>query len=544
MASPNNPDEGQVPARPVPVVPKPPAAAAVAPPVAPARPLAASPRRPQSSLLGGLLRNTPAWAISMLVHVIVLLAMALIVTEPPKAEKPRLITASAPEVEENFEEFEEQMQLDEAVVPDQQMAEVMTLPQDTVVQDVEVVTNANDLDAAQVSVDVIDVSSQFGATSDLLATAGTAGGSAAGFGGRTSSAMQSDMVRSAGGDPVLVSRSVEDSLDWFRRHQHPDGGWSFDFKNTPGCQGQCDNPKHKTSLNDRVGATALALWPMLAKGYTHKGTGEMAKHKQSIEEGLAFLGRNVIEGKGKAFHRGGNMYSQALTAVVLSEAYGMTQDSRLQMPAQLAIDYIMEAQDPAGGGWRYTPKQPGDTSAVAWQVVALKSANMAYMRVNPLVIRKATMFLDSVASDDGAAYGYTDATTPRPSLNGAGLLCRIFMGWKQDNDALRRGAMKLAKQGPTGDIYYTYYATQVLFHMQKQMPTEWMAWQKAMTDMLVRSQSTEGHQKGSFFKGMDAGHAADAAGRLYVTSMATMTMEVYFKIGVMYSKESADDFVE
>ena len=101
--------------------------------------------------------------------------------------------------------LEEQMQLDEAVVPDQQMAEVMTLPPDTVVQDVEVVTNANDLDAAQVSVDVIDVSSQFGATSDLLATAGTAGGSAAGFGGRTSSAMQSDMVRSAGGDPMRAS---------------------------------------------------------------------------------------------------------------------------------------------------------------------------------------------------------------------------------------------------------------------------------------------------------------------------------------------------
>jgi len=166
------------------------------------------------------------------------------------------------------------------------------------------------------------------------------------------------------------------------------------------------------------------------------------------------------------------------------------------------------------------------------------------MRVNPLVIRKAASFLDSVASDDGAAYGYTDASTPSPARNAAGLLCRVFMGWKSDNDALRRGAIKLAKQGPTGDIYHTYYATQVLFHMQKQLPAEWMAWQKAMTDMLVRAQAKEGHQKGSYFKGREAGHASEAAGRLYVTSMATMTMEVYFKIGVMYSKESADDFVE
>lgn len=546
MTGSNNPDEVKPAARPVPTVPKPPAAA-IPPPAEPAAQPArvtAATRVPRVGLLSGLLRNTPAWAISMLVHVVVLLTMALIVTEPPKPEKPRLITASAPEVEDAFEEFEEQMQLDEAIVPDQEISEVMTLPQDTVVQDVEVVTDANDLDAAQVSVDVVNVSDQLGAASDLLATAGTAGGSAAGFGGRTSSAMQSDMIRSAGGDPILVNRTVEDALVWFRQHQLPDGGWSFDFKKTPGCQGQCDNPKHDTCLNDRVAATALALWPMLAKGYTHKGTGKMGEHKQSIEQGLAFLAQNVIEGKGNAFHKGGTMYSQALTAVVLSEAYGMTQDSRLQMPAQLAIDFIMAGQDPIGGGWRYAPKQPGDTSAVAWQVVALKSANLAYLRVEPAVVRKATLFLDSVASDDGAAYGYIDASTPGAARNAAGLLCRIFTGWKSDNDALRRGAIQLAKQGPSGDIYYTYYATQVLFHMQKQLPAEWMAWQQAMTDMLVRAQAREGHQKGSYFKGMEAGHAAEAAGRLYVTAMATMTMEVYFKIGVMYSKASADDFVE
>ena len=64
---------------------------------------------PRRSLVGGLLKQTPAWAISMLVHVIVLLSMALVVNEVPKPEAPRMITASAPEVEENFEEFEEEM---------------------------------------------------------------------------------------------------------------------------------------------------------------------------------------------------------------------------------------------------------------------------------------------------------------------------------------------------------------------------------------------------------------------------------------------------
>jgi len=124
------------------------------------------------------------------------------------------------------------------------------------------------------------------------------------------------------------------------------------------------------------------------------------------------------------------------------------------------------------------------------------------------------------------------------------LLCRIFTGWKHDNDALLRGAMKLAQQGPTDDIYYTYYATQVLFHLRKQLPQEWRSWQNSMKERLAMAQATEGHRQGSYFEGLTGGLAARIGGRLYVTSMATMTMEVYFKIGVMYSQQSADDFVE
>ena len=65
-----------------------------------------------------------------------------------------------------------------------------------------------------------------------------------------------------------------------------------------------------------------------------------------------------------------------------------------------------------------------------------------------------------------------------------------------------------------------------------------------MTEILVKAQATSGHRRGSYFDGMDTGHAARVGGRLYVTSMATMTMEVYFKLGVMYSPQSAEEFVE
>ena len=61
----------------------------------------AAPSDPESgadSLGRQAVRQAPAWAVSMLVHVVALLAMALIVNEPPKKETPRVITSNAPEV--------------------------------------------------------------------------------------------------------------------------------------------------------------------------------------------------------------------------------------------------------------------------------------------------------------------------------------------------------------------------------------------------------------------------------------------------------------
>lgn len=573
MASPTPPDSGKpapgkpsVPpaaAKPGPVIPKPaipkpaipqpgaPAAAAQAATTAAVAEIVA----PRRSVVSGLVGQTPAWAVSMLVHVIVLLSMALVVNEIPKQEAPRMIIASAPEIEESFEEFEEVIE-DQPVLQNEEMAEVITLPAASEVREVEVVSQADDLDAAQTSVEISDISLDVAAATDLLSNVGTVGGTAAGFGGRTSSVLRADVMRSGMGGiyndelAIQINKDTETAIEWQWSHQMADGGWSFDCRQNPSCQGQCENPKSKGHLNDRVAATALALWPTLMSGKIHSGPGSKpdakAKidHRPKIEMGLAFLARNVIEGKGKAYHRGGDMYSQALTAAVLCEGYAMSQDKRLQAPAQMAIDFIQTAQDPNGGGWGYQPKRPGDTSIVAWQMVALKSANMSYLQVSPLVVKRAVMFLDSVQSDGGAAYGYADPSSARPALTGAGLLCRIFTGWKANNEALLKGARSLAKRGPTSDMYYTYYATQVLYHLQKQLPAEWAAWQNALIPMLHKAQVTEGHQKGSYFKGMDAGHAADVGGRLYITAMATMTLEVYFGKGVIYAKESADDFVE
>jgi hypothetical protein len=288
---------------------------------------------------------------------------------------------------------------------------------------------------------------------------------------------------------------------------------------------------------DRCGATSMALLPFLGRGYTHKE----GPYKKQIEAGIGFLAAMTVKGQGKAYDRGGNMYSQGLAGIVLSESYAMTQDRRLQLPAQLSLNYIMAAQDPARGGWRYTPKQAGDTSAVGWQLMALKSGHMAFLKVSPLTIKKAVEFLNDVQGDEGATYGYTDPGNGA-GTSAVGLLCRMYLGWKKDHPALQRGVDRLAKMGPSKDLYFDYYATQILHHVEGD---RWVGWNNRMRDMLVSAQAKKGHEAGSWYDGVEGGHGAHAAGRLYCTSLATMILEVYYRHLPIYGKGSVDeDFKE
>lgn len=511
--------------------------------------------------LTSMVLHVPAWLVSMLLHVVVLLSMALIApTHPQESIGLRTIDASSTG---GLDEFDNLQSVELPTNDDNQQQDQpqdVAMPESVAVEQVEVASEAVEVTASEVSVDVAEVVSEIGASTDLLKPVSKPGKSAVkgAFAARSSSSGQRAMIKAGGGDPEEVFIAVERSCEWFFRHQMPDGGWWFDFKKCPGCLGQCANVSG-AYLNDRTSATALALLPMLGQGYTHKATDkEKAKYRRQVEAGLVFLSQAVIAGKGKAYGSpvspGGNLYTQGLAGIVLSEAYGMTKDPNLLVPAQAALDFIMLAQDPAGGGWGYTPRSPGtaDTSVVGWQVMALKSGVMSGLRVDPIVLKRTSAFLDMVQFSDGADYGYRQPKD-RPigsATSGAGLLCRMFTDWKKSNDALIRGAKQFAKQGPTSDLYLTYYATQILYHLKDQLKPEWDSWREKMTAMLKGAQITSGHQEGSYAVSLDKGHGGAYGGTLYVTSMATMTLEVYFKHGLPLYRDvdsdakEQDDFVE
>lgn len=322
-----------------------------------------------------------------------------------------------------------------------------------------------------------------------------------------------------------VHSTLASALQWITNHQLPDGSWNFDHTIGPGMHRGSPNPG--TLKEAKNAATALALLSLLGAGQTQQD----GKYKDNVQRGLDYLVTNLkSKDVGGSFEEpGGTMYSHGLATLALCEAYGMTKDMNLHEPAQAAIDYIVWAQDPVGGGWRYKPRQPGDTSVFGWQFAALKSANLAGLKVPAITIAKATEYLDTVGADDGAFYGYTGPARGA-STTAIGLLCRMEMNW--DNAAaLAKGTGFLADQGPSlklANMYYNFYASQAMFfHSQKTEDIKaWLAWDKELRDYLVEEQATEGPAAGSWY----FNHAwSSSAGRLYNTCMATLTLEIYYR---------------
>ncbi|HUT12184.1 MAG TPA: prenyltransferase/squalene oxidase repeat-containing protein [Thermoguttaceae bacterium] len=471
------------------------------------------------------LRQTPSWLVSMVFHMILLLGLALYNMPAAGNDDDRTIDASQEE-EKVLEELDE---LEDEPLDDIDLDEDFESFESTMETAVMDVSSADELEVEQFTPELQDFGTLKALPSDFMNKKGSVSGS--GLDGRGHG--KGGLVRRYGGNDASEA-AVQAALKWLAAHQMPDGGWSFAHQLAPSCKGQCRNPGKETEA--RFAATALALLPFLGAGQTHKE----GKYKDTVQGGFYFLTRNMKFEPGKPGgslfdKQGGRMYSHGLGAIAMCELFAMTHDKNYQLPAQAVIDFICYAQDPVGGGWRYQPREKGDTSVVGWQIMALKSGHMAYLQVPPVVIQKAYRYLDGVQANSGANYGYT-SPGEGPATTAIGLLCRMYLGWKKDNPALQRGVKWLSAQGPSKtNMYFNYYATQVLRHWEGD---EWKKWNDVMRDQLVESQAKQGHEQGSWYV---SGSHGDRGGRLYNTAMATMILEVYYRHMPIYGAQSVEE---
>lgn len=337
-------------------------------------------------------------------------------------------------------------------------------------------------------------------------------------------------------------RAVLLGLKWLSVHQSPDGRWSLDQYHKFAANCKCRNADVEGSVmsNDTAG-TALGLLPFLGAGHTHKQTSTYTKN---VLASLQYL----MSRQGSNGDLGGGMYSHALGTIALCEAYAMTSDPKLRQPAQRALQFIEYAQNVNSGGWRYQPRTDGDTSVVAWQVMALRSGQMATLNVSSKTLDLARKWLDSCQIANGAQYQYTPGSGATYPMTAAALLNRQYMGWGPRKPELHKGCefilknLPPAKGGPReklGPIYYYYYASQVMHHMGDKY---WETWNPLMRELLIRTQEKDGHAAGSWNPdGVDHG---GSGGRIYSTSLALLTLEVYYRHLPLYRRESASSEME
>jgi hypothetical protein len=346
------------------------------------------------------------------------------------------------------------------------------------------------------------------------------------YAGRATGARGTSLGTQGGNE--TSERAVKLGLKWLAEHQANNGSWSFKHgPDDPGQLAECT-----------TGATGLALLAFLGAGHTHRVVKGQNEYRTTVNRGLNYLIGQIKYGKdggdlrGKVVSNEG-MYAHAIATLALCEALAMSKDGKLRGPAQRAVDFIVNAQDATGGGWRYKPKERGDTTVTGWQVMVLKSAKAAELKVPDEVVQKAQKFLDSVAAAGGAKYAYEPGGQPgTPAITAIGLLCRMYLGWTPEIPALEKGVNYLSETAPSpNNIYYNYYATQVLHHWGGDL---WKDWNRIMRDHLVATQIQEGDAAGSW---RPAGDHSGAGGKLYQTCLSIMTLEVYYRYMPMYGHQ-------
>lgn len=486
-----------------------------------ATPQEAEERRRGSLGLGPIGRwfdSDPAWLASALLHLSVLVLGALLVMGAGEDDALSLTVGVAEDLGDQL--IEESLDLTAAT--ELEVPEQLITP--------ELLPEVNDPLAAPPEVPVVPTG--IGMASDLpIATPGAA------LSGRTPGQKQA-LLKALGGTEQTEA-AVLAGLEWLQRQQHKkDGGWSL------------KGPYANGSPNEnREAATAMAL-------LAFQGAGKLPANSHNdfgrvVRRGWNWLLKRQNE-DGSFFHRGGGnhrFYTEALCTIALCELFAMTGDEQYREPATKAVKYLIATQSQPGG-WRYDPGDESDLSVTGWVLMALKSGRMAGIEVPSSVFLRVEDYLDTVSRsesmsdyDRGSRYVYLAADIFNreeiPAMTAAGLLCRQYLGWTRDDVRIKNGVNFLLTHPPEWrrgktNLYYWYYATQVMIHTGG---PGWTKWNRVMREILPEHQVKKRPEKGSWDPREDLPWGI-SGGRLYTTCFAIYTLEVYYRHLPLYQQRA------
>lgn len=380
--------------------------------------------------------------------------------------------------------------------------------------------------------------------------------------------------------------AVEAGLRWLARHQDEDGSWSPEGF-TKNCQGGtiCEHGKGVGSDENRVGSTGLALLAFLGAGYDHRATKwwtdpftkKAIRVGDVVKKGLIYL-KDQQQESGSLVDSTNTKwgYNHSIAALALSEAFGLSRAPQWKGAAQRAIDHLISGQNSSPGGtglwgWRYRPNcGDNDISVTGWAVMALKSAEMAGLRISQDSLNGAYQFCDEITDKTSGQVGYTrreeagskvmaigknEDYQNHPGLAAVGMCVRAFVKHNIDDPMLEAAAKWIVKDLPkwdkakkSNDYYYWYYATLALNQFdgpdspRAGKGNYWREWEAALKKALIDNQTNNASLCSDGSWDGDDRWGVDGGGRVYATAINTLNFEVYYRYGNSFgtAKKLAD----
>lgn len=354
-----------------------------------------------------------------------------------------------------------------------------------------------------------------------------------------------------GGTPD-TERAIKQGLMWLSRQQQSDGRWELH-------QGY-PNAGFSWTRTD-TGATALALLAFLGHGNTHRD-GEYAS---VVSKGLTWLQRMQDPETGD-FHdlrreegREGAFYAHSMATMAICEALALTQDAELRPAAERGVKYLLFAQHPDHGGWKFRPISKlmvGDLAVTGWALMGLHTARMAGIEIPQSDFVRASSFLDSVKVKGLPRYKFEPISPDShatAAMTAEALLCRQWFGWPRNFPEMEQGVRYITAddQRPSWsegkrNIFRWYFTSQVLHNLGGD---DWKNWNSAVREAIVRNQITGGTAKppmdvrGSWNPTSPTGDPrefAEKGGRLYMTAMCILILETPYRHQPLYHEQVAN----
>jgi hypothetical protein len=314
--------------------------------------------------------------------------------------------------------------------------------------------------------------------------------------------------------------AVARGLAYLARVQDEDGHWTR-------IEGDSYRRRRRSLGQHDMACTGLALLAFLGHDETPDKPGPYRDVATRAVDYLIAHQDDDGDLRGLRQFRGGgadsaNMYDQGIATYALAECAIMTHDPRVIDAAIKGAKFIVAAQNDLGG-WRYSPGEYGDSSVFGWQIMALHSAQQVGFDIPTETVAGAKRYIHSCG--EGRHHllaGYQPHTGATPAMTAELLFSRMLLDMPLDEDGINEATRFLARDPPEmqrADLYYWYYASLSMLHMQNPL---WKDWNILTRESLIRMQMDDG--------GWDVNLKwGERGGRVFTTALSTLTLEVYYR---------------